>query len=150
MILPVTFGAGPSAAQARHHPEEAAQRPDSMGKPGSGAAVGGDSRVNISPAGAQLAQAEAKTTAGAPVPQAPNAPNVAQAPTPAAAESALDLAFAAADSNRDGTVTISEQQNYEVRTVRISIRQPADGRLGPAGSGPLRAYLEVGSTIAGS
>ena len=65
-------------------------------------------------------------------------------------QSVLDLAFAAADGNRDGTVTISEQETYEVRTVRINIQQPADGRPGPAGSGPIRAYLDVNATIAGS
>ena len=131
MILPVTFGAGPSTAPARPHPEEVAQRLEGMGKTERAAAGSGESRVHISPAGAQRAQADAQTSQPA-------------------AQSALDLAFAAADSNRDGTVTISEQKTYEVRTVRINIRQPADGRPGPAGSGPIRAYLDVDATIAGS
>ena len=72
----------------------------------------------------------------------------ADAPAAAAVESTLDLAFAAADGNRDGTVTISEQQKFEVRTVRLSIEQPSDGRPGPAGSGPIRAYLDVNATLA--
>ena len=107
-------------ARARKSPSgPSAQRPERA------AADSGESRVNISPAGAAAAR------------------------PPAPVESALDLAFAAADGNRDGTVTMSEQKTYEVRTVRINIVQPADGRPGPAGSGPIRAYRDVGATIAG-
>ena len=144
MILPVTFGAGPAAAAPRPHPEEVAQRPEGMGRTERAAADVGESRVHISPAGAQRAQADAHSSQTASQPS-----SALEVAMPATAQSALDLAFAAADSNRDGTVTISEQKTYEVRTVRINIQQPADGRPGPAGSGPIRAYLVVNATIAG-
>ena len=155
MILPVTFGAGPSAAALRPHPEDAALRLENLGRAERAAAGSGESRVHISPAGAQRAQAEAQTSPPAPQPSgvpeaATSVATTAATPaaTPVAPQSALDLAFAAADGNRDGTVTISEQKTYEVRTVRINIQQPSDGRPGPAGSGPIRAYLDVGATIA--
>lgn len=173
MISPVSFGAGPSTAPARPTPEEVAQRLERALKSARLSAGIGDSRVRISPEGALRAQADAQTPvqqrqpqqdeavasatppppAPAPAPAANAAPQSAASPgrSTVAAElsAATNLAFDAADRNRDGTVTVSEQQTFEFRTVRISAPQPSDGRPGPAGSGPIRAYLEVDATIAG-
>ena len=170
MISPVSFGAGPSTAPARPTPEEVAQRLEGAVKSARLSAGIGESRVRISPEGALRAQADAqapvqqgqhqkdKAVASAtppppaPAPAANAAPQSAASPgrSTVAAElsAATNLAFDAADRNRDGTVTVSEQQTFEFRTVRISAPQPSDGRPGPAGSGPIRAYLEVDATIA--
>lgn len=170
MISPVSFGAGPSTAPARPSPEEVAKRLEGAVKSARTSVGISESRVRISPEGAQRAQADAKAQVQqrqqqhgdavatvTPPPSAPPANPAPQAAAPAGKQAApaelvvaTNLAFDAADGNRDGTVTISEQQRFEVRTVRLSGLQPSDGRPGPAGSGPIRAYLDVDATTAGS
>ena len=104
--------------------------------------------------GQPLGDTSGAAAAGSPPPApAPAATNSTRAAGPAPAPStavndATDLAFAAADGNQDGTVTISEQDRHDARTVGMNRLQPADGRPGPAGSGPIRAYLAVDATLA--
>ncbi len=163
MISPVSFGAGPSTAPARATPEEVAKRLEAAVKGARTSSDIGESRVRISPEGALRAQAEAQAlqrqqdesaSSAPPLTGATSAPPASPASNWSASvatdlQAFNDLSFAAADSNQDGSVTVSEEQNFEVRTVRVNFRQPADGRPGPAGSGPIRAYRDVDATSAG-
>lgn len=159
MITPVNFGAGPPATPTRSNQDELFKRLESVPSRPRTSSPAGESRVEISPEGAAQSRSESQpvnaAAAQAPNPQAPQpapaqpqsaAAKPVETPHPRPLVANTDLAFAVADANQDGTVTIEEQLYYDSRHLRLTIPLPAEPASPP--SAPIRTYLAVDATIA--
>ena len=136
MISPVSLGAAPSAVPTNAQSDELLRRALILSRGPRAAASAGESRVDISAAGA----AQSSADAGAPTPADPAAPQTVPLVHPG-------LAYAKADINEDGVVTRPEEHAFEARHLERTA--PADVRPHGADSEPIRTYRSVEATLAG-